>query len=69
MRSPNQVARFNRRELFVGSGAGVAGLVIGGVVGNQLIGKPAPAEAPAVVAPAAGEGEAAPVSEYKAGIH
>ncbi len=66
---PEAGGKVNRREFLVGSGAGVAGLVIGGVVGNQLIGKPAPAEAPAVVAPAAGEGEAAPVSEYKAGYN
>ncbi|MBW6473011.1 MAG: twin-arginine translocation signal domain-containing protein [Anaerolineaceae bacterium] len=55
----------SRREFLVGSGAGVAGLVIGGVIGNQVIGKPAaPAvEAPAE-APAAGE-----ESPYKAGYN
>lgn len=57
----------SRREFLVGSGAGVAGLVIGGVVGSQFLGKTkAPASAPA--APPAGEpaaeGEESP---YKAG--
>lgn len=54
----------SRREFLIGSGAGVAGLVIGGVVGNQLIGKPA---APAVVVPdvvAPAEGAESP---YKSG--
>ena len=65
---PEGGGKVNRRDFIIGSGAGVAGLVIGGVVGNQLIGKPAPeAAAPAVSAPAAGEGEAAPVSDFKAG--
>ena len=47
----------SRREFLVGSGAGVAGLVIGGVVGSQVIGKPAApvAEAPAAEEPAEGE--------------
>jgi Fe-S-cluster-containing hydrogenase component 2 len=34
--------KVSRREFIVGSGAGIAGLVIGGVVGNQVIGRPAP---------------------------
>ncbi|HSM26266.1 MAG TPA: twin-arginine translocation signal domain-containing protein [Anaerolineaceae bacterium] len=56
----------SRREFLVGSGAGVAGLVIGGVVGNQVLGKPAApvAEAPVAEAPAEGE-----VSAYKAGYN
>jgi Fe-S-cluster-containing hydrogenase component 2 len=54
----------SRREFLIGSGAGVAGLVIGGVVGNQLVGKPAApvAEVPAAEEPAPGE-----ESPYKAG--
>ncbi len=56
----------SRREFLVGSGAGVAGLVIGGVVGNQVIGKTAApaAEVPAEEVPAEGE-----VSPYKAGFN
>jgi len=57
-------AGVSRREFLIGSGAGVAGLVIGGVVGSQLIGKP---KAPAVVVP---EGEApagGAESPYKTG--
>jgi Fe-S-cluster-containing hydrogenase component 2 len=60
--------KFTRRELFVGAGAGAAGLVIGGVIGHEVLGKPAAAP-PAPEAPAAAEKEeaAAAVSEPKAG--
>ena len=51
----------SRREFLVGSGAGIAGLVIGGVVGNQLI--PTPEKEAEVVPPAGGE-PAVPRSEY-----
>lgn len=52
----------SRRDFLVGSGAGVAGIVIGGVVGSQLLGKSAPeAEAPVV------EEAAAEPSAYLAG--
>ncbi len=56
----------SRREFLVGSGAGVAGLVIGGVVGSQVIGKPATPVAEAPVAEEPAEGEASP---YKAGYN
>lgn len=65
--SPEQGGgKINRREFLVGSGAGVAGLVIGGVVGSQVLGKPAAEEAPEVSVPAEG-GEVTLVSEAKAG--
>jgi Fe-S-cluster-containing hydrogenase component 2 len=58
----------SRRDFLIGSGAGVAGLVIGGVVGNRVIGQPAGTGsapvAPVAEAPAAGE---APT--YKAGYN
>lgn len=60
----------SRREFLVGSGAGVVGLVVGGVLGREVFGKPAaPAEAPApAAAPAAeAEGEAAAAPQYLAG--
>jgi carbon-monoxide dehydrogenase iron sulfur subunit len=61
----------SRRDFLVGTGAGAAGLVVGGVIGREVLGKPVPAPAPeapaAPAAPAAAEGEAAAVSEPKAG--
>jgi len=51
--------KFSRREFIVGSGAGIAGLVIGGVVGREVLGKPCP-EAPVaeeVAAEEVAEGE------------
>jgi hypothetical protein len=33
----------SRRDFLVGGGAGIGGLVIGGVIGRELLGKPAPA--------------------------
>ena len=49
-------ANVSRREFLVGSGAGIAGLVIGGVVGNQLI----PTPEKEVEVPAAGGESAVP---------
>jgi carbon-monoxide dehydrogenase iron sulfur subunit len=40
----------NRRQFIIGSGAGIAGLVVGGVVGREVLGKPAPAAPAAEVA-------------------
>ncbi|MCJ7825242.1 MAG: hypothetical protein MUP44_10105 [Anaerolineales bacterium] len=34
--------KVNRREFIIGSGAGIAGLVVGGVIGREVLGKPAP---------------------------
>jgi Fe-S-cluster-containing hydrogenase component 2 len=59
--------KISRREFIVGSGAGVAGLVIGGVVGNQLIGKKAAVVEPTTAAPATTDGTAPAAVEYKAG--
>lgn len=53
----------SRRDFLVGSGAGVAGIVIGGVVGSQLLGK----QAPEAAAPVAEEGAPAEASAYLAG--
>jgi anaerobic carbon-monoxide dehydrogenase iron sulfur subunit len=65
--------KISRREFLFGTGAGIAGLVVGGVVGSQVFPKTveAPAAAPAAgpaaatAAPAAAGGEA-PASPYKA---
>jgi len=62
--------QISRRDFLVGSGAGIAGLIIGGVVGREAFPKTAPApEAPASEAPAAGEvgGEAPAAVEAKSG--
>lgn len=61
--------KISRREFLVGTGTGVAGLVVGGVLGREVFGKPAPApEAAAPAAPAApAAGEAAAPAEAKAG--
>lgn len=59
----------SRREFLIGSGAGVVGLVVGGVIGREAFPKQAPApEAPAPAAAPAAEagGEAAEVV-YQAG--
>jgi len=58
----------SRREFLVAGGTGLGGLIIGGVLGREVLGKPAPA--PEVVeAPAAEVAEEAPGEEspYKAG--
>lgn len=58
----------SRRDFLVGSGAGVAGLILGGVIGREAFPKAAPeaeTAAPAAV-PAAGEA-AAEAPTYKAG--
>lgn len=60
----------SRREFLIGSGTGIAGLVIGGVVGREVFSKPAPAAegvpvAAAPVAPAAAPAAVAAVSEPK----
>jgi len=59
--------KISRREFLGMTGTGVAGLVIGGVVGSQAFPKQvqAPAPAPEAAAPAAGEAPAA--AEPKAG--
>jgi len=62
-----QGSQITRRDFLVGSGAGLAGLIIGGVVGREAFPKQAPApaaEAPAAVAPESGEVPAE--TEYKA---
>jgi Fe-S-cluster-containing hydrogenase component 2 len=56
-----------RRDLLVGTGVGAAGLIIGGVIGHEVIPQPAAAPAPAAPAAAPAEGAAAAVSEPKAG--
>jgi len=54
----------SRRDFLVGGGAGLGGLVIGGIVGRELLGKPAPApevvEAPPAAEEAPAEGEESP---------
>ena len=59
----------SRREFLGMTGTGVAGLVIGGVLGREVFPKAAPAAVatPEAVAPAAGGEAAAPESPYKAG--
>ena len=62
-----QGSQITRRDFLVGSGAGLAGLIIGGVVGREAFPKQAPApavEAPAAEVPEAGEVPAE--AEYKA---
>ncbi|MHB0988174.1 MAG: twin-arginine translocation signal domain-containing protein [Bellilinea sp.] len=61
---PKKKPGISRREFIVGSGAGVAGLVIGGAVGRELFPKIVPA--PEAAAPAAEEA-AAEEPAYKAG--
>jgi carbon-monoxide dehydrogenase iron sulfur subunit len=58
----------SRREFLVGTGAGAAGLVIGGVVGREVLGKPAAVPtAPGAAEVPAAEGEVpAAAVEYKA---
>jgi Fe-S-cluster-containing hydrogenase component 2 len=61
---PNgQKGGISRREFLIGTGTGAAGLVIGGVVGREVLGKPAPAP-PVAEVPAA---EEAVIEEPKAG--
>ena len=61
----------SRREFLGMAGTGVAGLVIGGVLGREVFPKATPAAVvatpEATAAPAAAGGEAAPESPYKAG--
>ena len=56
----------SRREFLIGGGAGLTGLVIGGMVGSQVIGQPAVEEA-APEAPADEEAAAEVESAYLAG--
>lgn len=58
----------SRREFLVAGGTGLGGLIIGGVLGREVLGKPAP-QAEVVEAPAAEVAEEAPGEEspYKAG--
>lgn len=56
----------SRRDFLVGTGAGATGLVVGGVIGREVLGKPAPALAPEAPAAPAAE-EAAVVEGPKAG--
>jgi ferredoxin len=57
----------SRREFLIGSGTGIAGLVIGGVVGREAFPKaaPAPEAVPAAAAPAAAPVAAPAASEPK----
>jgi carbon-monoxide dehydrogenase iron sulfur subunit len=55
----------SRRDFLISGGAGAAGLVIGGVIGREVLGKKAP-EVAAPAAPAAAETPAAEVT-YKTG--
>ena len=60
----------SRKEFLEMTGTGIAGLVIGGVVGREVFPKAAAPEAaatPEAAAPAAGGEEAAAESPYKAG--
>lgn len=59
----------NRREFLSMTGTGIAGLVIGGVVGREVFPKsaPAPEVTPAATAPAAGAEATGEESPYKAG--
>jgi anaerobic carbon-monoxide dehydrogenase iron sulfur subunit len=47
--------KISRREFLIGSGTGIAGLIIGGVVGNQIPKAEPEVTEPAPAAPAAGE--------------
>ena len=60
--------KISRREFLIGTGTGVAGLVVGGVLGREVFEKPAPAPAPeaAPAAAPAAEEEAAAAEGPKA---
>ena len=57
----------SRREFLIGGGAGLTGLVIGGMVGSQVIGQPATEEAAVEEVPAAEEAAEEVASAYLAG--
>ena len=57
----------SRREFLIGGGAGITGLVIGGVVGSEFIGQPAAEEVAIEEAPAAEEAVEEGESVYLAG--
>ena len=57
----------SRRDFLIGGGAGLSGLVVGGVIGREVLGKPAATPEEAEVPSAEEEAAAGEESPYKAG--